>query len=80
MFDEAVQAATGDVVIKTVGGGSTETLTIPIGDEQIQFVDNIMTVNPTVDLPHTGGKAVTVTIAHSAITDGVSASPGANRP
>ena len=71
-FSEAVQAGTGNIVIKNTGNAA-DTRTIPVGDSQVSFgsaganLNRIVTINPTNDL--TAGASYAVNIANGVITD-----------
>jgi len=67
-FDEAVQAAVGFVTLTPSGGVP---ISINVTSSEINFNDNIMTVNPAAYLSDAGDKLYTITINSGAITDSV---------
>ena len=77
-FSEAVQAGTGNIIIKNTGNNA-DTRRIPVGDSQVSFggtganLNRIVTINPTNDL--TDGASYAVNIANGVITDRASPTP-----
>ena len=47
-FNESVQKGIGNIVIKTSGGATVET--IPIESDNVSVIGNLMTINPVADL------------------------------
>ena len=66
VFDEIVQAGTGNIVIKNLNNNA-DSRTIPVGNPQVNFQDNTVTINPTNALAT--GASYAVHIAATAIDD-----------
>jgi large repetitive protein len=78
-FSEFVQAGTGTIILIPGGGNQANTpVSIAVGDAQVSFSTNTVTINPTNSLKDQGGKSYTVRMNAGVIKDGSPTTSTAN--